>query len=399
MHYEPSLHFLLGTLKRCGIPAYTFQTDTVISRETLGLQLLGAAGDATLPLLQEASPATVYSFSDRFGCNYTFFRLPDTSCSLLIIGPYLPDRPDEQALLSLAEQLQLSPKALGELRNHINSVSVLPDDSPIHLMLEQFYDILWGTGEYKAVNAGFLQDITMLPDKELASEDNLWNAQLLEQRYAMENSMLLAVAMGQLQKAERGFARFSPDFLEERTPDTLRNTKNYCIIMNTLFRKAAEQGGVHPIYLDQLSSRFAARIEQLPSLEKLKALMLDMCVGYCKLVRKHAGRQYSPLVQKAVVMIEGDPSAELTLHYLAGKLNVSNAYLSAAFKKETGQTVTAYIRRTRMALARRLLRHTNLQVQTVALHCGIVDVQYFSKLFKEDTGKTPTQFRLEGEKA
>ena len=63
--------------------------------------------------------------------------------------------------------------------------------------------------------------------------------------------------------------------------------------------------------------------------------------------------------------------------------NVSNVYLSSMFKKETGKTITEYIREKRLSYAVYLLRSTNLQIQTIALRCGIVDVQYFSKLFKK----------------
>ena len=45
--------------------------------------------------------------------------------------------------------------------------------------------------------------------------------------------------------------------------------------------------------------------------------------------------------------------------------------------------------------AANLLRHTQLQVQTVAQHCGIGDVNYFSKVFKRHFGLTPRQFREE----
>jgi len=32
-------------------------------------------------------------------------------------------------------------------------------------------------------------------------------------------------------------------------------------------------------------------------------------------------------------------------------------------------------------------------VQTIAQHCGIVDVHYFSKMFKKAVGKTPKEYR------
>lgn len=351
-------------------------------------------GEAFGPLQSQV----LYRFRDPLQLSYLVFLLTDFTDEVVIVGPYLEGRPDKNRLLELSEKSGFNPRVQRAVEDYLNLVPDASENRALLVLLESFCERMWGR-HYDIVDI----HRELMPYErsiQLTVENDAYlDMHTMEQRYALENDIMDAIAHGAEQRVVGFFQDFTGELFESRLSDPLRNSKNYCIIMNTLFRKAAEQGGVHPIYLDQLSSQFAARIEQLPSLEKLKALMLDMCVGYCKLVRKHAARQYSPLVQKAVVMIEGDPSAELTLHYLAGKLNVSNAYLSAAFKKETGLTVTAYIRKTRMALARRLLRHTNLQVQTVALHCGIVDVQYFSKLFKEDTGKTPTQFRLEGEKA
>jgi AraC-like DNA-binding protein len=101
-------------------------------------------------------------------------------------------------------------------------------------------------------------------------------------------------------------------------------------------------------------------------------------------------------VQTAVLLIDSDLSANLTLHSLAANLGVSAGYLSAVFKQETGQTLTAYIRSRRMQHARHLLCTTELQIGTIALHCGIPDLHYFSKLFKKETGMTPGQYREQG---
>ena len=165
--------------------------------------------------------------------------------------------------------------------------------------------------------------------------------------------------------------------------------------MNTLLRKAAERGGVHPIYLDNVSAEFAKKIEQLPSLEGTPKLMREMFRSYCRLVRKHTMTQYSPPVQKTILLIDSDISADLSLKTLANAQSISAGYLSTIFKKETGKTVSEYIRERRIAHAAHLLESTNLQIQTVALHCGIIDVQYFSKLFKRQMGKTPSEYRID----
>ena len=82
-----------------------------------------------------------------------------------------------------------------------------------------------------------------------------------------------------------------------------------------------------------------------------------------------------------------------TLKGMAKRFSVSEEHLSRIFKKETGKTLSEYVCTRRMDYAEYLLNTTNLQIQTVALHCGIMDVQYFSKLFKKYKGVSPIQFR------
>ena len=140
-------------------------------------------------------------------------------------------------------------------------------------------------------------------------------------------------------------------------------------------------------------SDFATKIEQIASLKNVSSLMREMFCSYCRLVCKHSTQNLLPVVQKTMLLIDSDLSAELSLHVLAKHQKISPGYLSTVFKKETGKTVSEYIREKRIKHAMYLLNTTNLQIQTVALHCGIMDVQYFSKIFKKQTGKTPKEYR------
>jgi len=121
--------------------------------------------------------------------------------------------------------------------------------------------------------------------------------------------------------------------------------------------------------------------------------MVDMFRSYCRLVRKHSMRGFTPLVQKTMLIIDSDLASELTLSSLARAQGVSPGYLATIFKRETSKTVSEYVRERRIKHAEHLLRTTDLQIQTIALHCGILDVQYFSKLFKRECGTTPKEYR------
>ena len=229
---------------------------------------------------------------------------------------------------------------------------------------------------------------------DAAPDDTLVSMKIMERRYAFENEMIRAVTLGHVHMENRLFSTFVGNPFEKRLPDLLRNAKNYCIIMNTLLRKAAEQGGVHPLQLDRVSSDFAAKIENMPSLSENANLMCNMFRTYCRLVRDHSLRQFSAVVKQTILMIDTDLSADLAPHRLAASQGISLGHLCSVFKKEMGKTLSEYIRERRIEYATYLLDTTDLQIQTVALHCGIMDVQYFSKLFKRERGISPTEHRL-----
>lgn len=226
-------------------------------------------------------------------------------------------------------------------------------------------------------------------------ETDLKEIRAMELRYEYENRMMDAITHGSLSIAESITDAFTDSVFEERTADPLRNLQNYCIIMNTLCRKAAEAGGVHPLFLNELSSDYARRIETLQSLSAIPLFMKEVITGYCRLVQTHSIKSYSPTVQKAILYIESNLQNELRLSSVAEAISVSAGYLSSVFKKETGKTLTDYINTKRIDCAKHLLRSTDLQIQTVAQDCGFLDLHYFCRVFKHHTGSTPSAYRQE----
>jgi len=358
-----------------------------IFRECTIFQVLGAM-----------KPKTVYFFEDHLSLSYMAFLLSHREMqNVVIIGPYRHHVLQSQQILEISERNGVSPKFQRAINEFFASVPILPENSSIFLLIDSFCERMW-RGPYEVSDRSALpisEPVTSLKEEAKDIDDTFLTMKNMERRYALENELMDAVMLGSQRKVNQFFSGLTEAAFEKRVADPLRNLKNYSIIMNTLLRKAAERGGVHPMYLDRISSEFALRIEMLPSTQKAHELMEEMFRSYCSLVNKHSSKAYSSLVEKAVIAIESDSAAEMSLHILAERLNVSSGYLSSLFKEETGKTVTSYIRDKRMSYAAYLLRTTKLQIQTVAQHCGIMDVQYFSKLFKQYTGKTPSEFRTE----
>ena len=346
------------------------------------------------------SPRTLYHLTDLSDCSYRALLLPDSGGQrVLWIGPYLKKQISAQRLPEIGEQIGLPPQKQSRLAGYYAGIPVLDEDCPLWLMLNCFCERLWQSQSFpvKDVLQSAAPNAAPISKSMQSAEldDSLANIKAMEERYAFENEMIRAVELGQTHKTPLLLSAFSAEFFEKRAADPLRNVKNYGIIMNTLLRKAAEHGGVHPIYLDQISSGFAVKIENLARPSDNLALMREMFDTYCRLVQKHALQGFSSVVQKTILLIDADLSANLTAGTLAEQQKVSLGYLSAVFRKETGRTVSTYIRERRMEYASYLLSSTDLQIQTVALHCGIMDVQYISKLFKRQFGKSPTEYRQE----
>lgn len=82
-----------------------------------------------------------------------------------------------------------------------------------------------------------------------------------------------------------------------------------------------------------------------------------------------------------------------SVKYLASKVNLSPSYLSDLLKRETGLNAQDHIHYFVIEQAKNILLQTNQSVSEIAYSLGFEYPQYFSRLFKQKTGKTPIEFR------
>ena len=86
---------------------------------------------------------------------------------------------------------------------------------------------------------------------------------------------------------------------------------------------------------------------------------------------------------------------DISIQSLSLKFYTNPSYISQLFKKEVGETFTAYIAKLRITYACKLLGNTNLMVGEIAEKAGYQDYFYFTKIFKKVVGITPSRFRAE----
>ena len=400
MIYENEFSLLRDVFKKCHLRISVFcPSDPAIGlffADDILTDPLGAEKKTVWEYLNAPLGETMYIHRDRYKRSYIHFLLTyNENTRVVYIGPYLSSPLTDKELLYMGEKNSISPKNQKYLKEYYSSIPVLPDDDRLLIMLHSFLERVFGSSSFAIVNMeeAERQSVSDIHISAEGLNDAVLNIKAMETRYKYENELMEAVSLGQLHREASLIYALSEKNFDKRSSDSLRNCKNYSIIMNTLLRKAAERGGVHPVDLDAMSSGFAVRIEQLTAISDGISLMREMFRSYCRLVRKSSIGAYSQTVQRTMTIIDADLSGDLSTGALAKVQGISSGYLSSVFCKETGITLSEYVRKKRIGRAKELLRSTKLQVQTVALHCGIMDLQYFSKLFKRETGVPPKQYR------
>lgn len=98
-------------------------------------------------------------------------------------------------------------------------------------------------------------------------------------------------------------------------------------------------------------------------------------------------------VTKAATLVRERLSEPLQAGRIAHEVNMSRSYFSQCFRDIMGVTFNEYVRQQRMNRACSLLVETRKTVQWVAERTGYADEKYFSRIFREQTGLLPSEYR------
>ena len=84
---------------------------------------------------------------------------------------------------------------------------------------------------------------------------------------------------------------------------------------------------------------------------------------------------------------------QITLETLTKEFAINRNKLNGLFMKQASMTCLNYLLNLRIDLAKILLTKTELPVKEISSRVGYPDPNYFAKLFRNETGKTPSQYR------
>lgn len=141
-----------------------------------------------------------------------------------------------------------------------------------------------------------------------------------------------------------------------------------------------------------MKKRFIEKILKCNSSENLKAAFESIIKDIAKECDNDILDEKS-IANKVIKIIKNEYSSELSLDYIADKVNFTPTYLSYVFKKETGSNIVKYITDFRMNKAKEFLEEGNMKIVQVGKACGYENQSYFNRIFKNYFGVTPNQFK------
>jgi AraC family transcriptional regulator of arabinose operon len=126
----------------------------------------------------------------------------------------------------------------------------------------------------------------------------------------------------------------------------------------------------------------------------LKQLMIHLLREDRQLpVERKASNQLTEAIHEVANFVRQNPGIAHRVEDLAMRAQLSPRYFSMKFKELIGMSVQTYMIRTRIERAQHLLMHAGMNVTEVADALGYRDIFFFSRQFKQYTGRSPSEIR------
>ncbi|MBN1555011.1 MAG: helix-turn-helix transcriptional regulator [Phycisphaerae bacterium] len=134
------------------------------------------------------------------------------------------------------------------------------------------------------------------------------------------------------------------------------------------------------------------------------AELVTACVRYCRPAPRRvrqasqqaADRRRKRQVHAVREYLQEHHAETISLEQLAAEHNMNAFYLSRAFSREFGASITDVLAGVRMERARELLEAGELSVKQIAYQVGYMNGNYFSKVFRRYYGLSPSEFQVKG---
>ncbi len=290
----------------------------------------------------------------------------------------------------------------------------MPNESFVKYIHAGTLDKEWGL--YLTV-AGFAQippSIVYPPNVHPSGYFFTWDKGRILQEYQVnyitEGSGIFETVEGKFQVVPGSILILRPGVWHRYKPDQTTGWNEHYIGLNgdfcqNLFNEGFFQQSKPVVYVGFQENLLKIFLEIIQLVKDEKTGHQQVCAANAILVlskilsiirnQEFAGKSIERTIRKACLFFRENLNKNVNIEELAQELNVGYSYFRQMFRKYTGISPTQYHLSLRIQKARDLLVSTDQSFKEIAIDLGFESYFYFSRIFKDKTGKSPMEFRRE----
>lgn len=262
------------------------------------------------------------------------------------------------------------------------------EERPVWVMTGCDEKNLRKTGEFLNKNLSYA---LVMEGQEWITEEMIEQYEAEPFEYPLEINSHLRNAICQGDSEE--IARISERFLVYMrrhcyAPEDMRYgfMKSYYLVADTL--QDIDQG----LHEHLKNSGILRRMESVITWKELQGAYEDMikAVAGARVKREDISNY---VIKKAINYIREHYQEGITQEEVSRKLEITPEYLSTLFNREMGINFSLFLKQFRISHAKRLLKGTNMKIYEIAEAVGYSDAKYFARVFKEEQGISPGEYR------
>ena len=176
--------------------------------------------------------------------------------------------------------------------------------------------------------------------------------------------------------------------------DPVQSQKYHFAILAALVSRLCLEEGLDREVAYGMSDLYIQKVDTLTTVQQIFQLRDKMVNDYTNTMHEAKKRQaYSRQTAKAIDYISNNLNARITLTDIADALNMTSSYLSKLFSKETGQSISAYIKEEKLKAAANMLQYSDISITDISEYYHFSSQSHFTASFTELFGLTPKKYR------
>lgn len=215
---------------------------------------------------------------------------------------------------------------------------------------------------------------------------------LIPGQLEMEKELADRVRWGDHREATAACDRLLNAYLgHERAAGGILRTRLLELIV--ILSRAAAEGGSAPDQAMEMTGPLIRSLQECRTEGEFRSWAAGAVTQFTALVAGTFKSTTARAMARVTDYIDTHYAEEISVAEVAHMVFLNASYFCRAFKQQTGRTFVDYLTHRRIERAQGLLASTDLPVSTVARQVGYRDPNYFSRVFAQVTGLSPSEFR------